>query len=103
MEKIRLNPYWPKMNDDYELRTDYEFVFAVPCDNCPIIDEAEDIKELEIVMANHMCQDEEDDSDIYTIKVEEANREHCDRPKCRTCYPDALTIEPEEEHDVQDN
>jgi len=63
MEKIRLNPYWPKMNDDYEPRTDYEFVFAVPCDNCPIIDEAENIKDLEIVMERHVCKEDEEEEE----------------------------------------
>lgn len=59
MEKIRLNPYWPKMTDEYELRTDYEFVFAVPCDNCPIIDEAATLEELTEVINGHVCKEDE--------------------------------------------
>lgn len=51
------------MNDDYEPRTDYEFVFAVPCDNCPIIDEAENIKDLEIVMERHVCKEDEEEEE----------------------------------------
>lgn len=44
---IVVNPFHP----------DGRVIYAVECSNCPLVDKGETIGDLEIAIANHICQD----------------------------------------------